>query len=123
MVPQDLVIFRKAIHQLEVLEPSNDRRFQRRFTPVGPLSRATVRFSGEEPGEEADVVDLSFNGLRLAVSTCCRCQEGDRCTIELSPDGSTVLCLDGEVRWVKSHPFITVFGVLLNPDHVELQPV
>lgn len=122
MVPQELVKFRKAIHQLEVLEPTSDRRSERRYSPLGPLSRARVIFDNRDP-EDADVIDLSYNGLRLAVSTCCRCQQGDRCTVELRPDGTTLLTLDAEVRWVKSHPFITVFGVLLDPDDTSTQPV
>lgn len=123
MMPQDLMIFHRAIHQLERLEPSSDRRKQQRYAPVGPLARARVSFDGGVTGEVADVVDLSFNGLRLAVAACCTCREGDRCTIEISPDGAMLLSLDAEVRWVKTHPFITVFGVLLNPDQIELQPV
>lgn len=123
MVPQDLVVFRKAIDQLDVIEPSSDRRNQRRYTPVGPLSRAkVVFFDGRDP-EDADVVDLSFNGLSLAVASCCRCSEGDRCTIQITPDGITQLQFDGEVRWVTIHPFITVFGVQLKTDDSSIQPV
>jgi hypothetical protein len=112
-----------ALRNLDAVVPADDRRRERRFTPTGPLSRATVRLEpGSEP-LEADIVDLSPSGMRLAVRAGVQCAEGDHCriTLELSP--AQRLQLEGEIRWSQQHPHITVFGVLLDPANAPLGPV
>ena len=114
---QNLASYRRALRQLDGLQPSDQRRAESRFAPTGPLSKARVCISsnGQDP-LDADVVDLSPSGMRLAVGPGHACCEGDQCEIELVVDPQQRLALVGEVRWVKHHPYITVFGVLLDPE-------
>ena len=116
MRQQDLAQYRRALRLLDGLQPSDQRRAESRFSPTGPLSKARVCISsnGHDP-LDADVVDLSPSGMRLAVAPGHACCEGDHCRIEVVVDASQRLALEGEVRWVKHHPYITVFGVLLDP--------
>jgi hypothetical protein len=119
----DLLVFRKALRDLQGLVPAQDRRHEYRYSPAGSLSHALVCLDGSGSFLDADVVDLSASGMRLAIGPGLNCREGDRCTIEIQPQERRLLRLDGEVRWVQSHRLITVFGVLLDPDNTLLQPV
>lgn len=123
MESQDLVAFRIALRELTGVLPAEERRKELRYTPTGPLSRAKVQINDDKLQLEADVVDLSPSGMRLAVGPGIACAEGDRCSIEITLHLQKSLNLNGEVRWVKHHPFITVFGVLLDPDNNPLQAV
>ena len=124
MVAQDLLAFRIAMSKLESLESSNDRRQEPRYMPSGHLAKARVQLRADEAQlEDADVVDLSPSGLRLAVAPGTNYREGERCLILIGPNASTTWSLDGEIRWVSQHPYITVFGVLLDPDHAPVAPV
>jgi len=116
MRAQDLAAFRSALRQQNGLVPAEDRRQEPRYTPVGPLARAKVILAASAAPIDADVVDLSLNGLRLAVTPEAIPEAGISCTIQLTPDGRRTLQLQGEIRWVERHPLITVFGVLLKSD-------
>lgn len=114
MQSQDLISLRTALRQLEGVIASQDRRHEVRYTPNGPLSKAKVLFALDPlTSLDADVVDLSPHGMRLAVEPGVACESGSYCTIEISLTPAQTLHLDAEVRWVKHHPFITVFGVRL----------
>jgi len=121
--PEDLVAFRVALRQLDALEPAFDRRRESRFTSTGPLSRAQVSITPDPEVLDADVVDLSASGMRLAVRAGVRCSEGDLCQITVQLSSTRRLQLSGEIRWSKHHPYITVFGVLLDPGSQPLGPV
>ena len=123
MVPEDLLEFRLAIAKLERVEPTTDRRHEARYAPTGWLARASVRFEQEAETCDADVIDLSPSGIRLALPPGKHFGEGERCQVMISPNASTIWQLDGEIRWVTLHPYITVFGVLLEPDHSPLSAV
>jgi hypothetical protein len=116
MRAQDLAAFRTALRLQNGLVPAEDRRQEPRYTPVGPLARAKVVLSASAGPIDADVVDLSLNGLRLAVPPDALPETGLSCGIQLTPDGRRILQLQGEIRWVERHPLITVFGVLLESD-------
>lgn len=114
MLAQDLAAFRTALRQQTGLVPAEDRRQEPRYTPVGHLARARVSVGPASPLVDADVVDLSLNGLRLAVAPDVQPKPGTACTIQLTPNGSRILKLQGEIRWVERHALITVFGVQLS---------
>lgn len=61
--------------------------------------------------------------MRLALGPGIPCHEGDRVCIEMTLSQQQTLHLNGEIRWTKHHPYITVFGVLLDPDNSPVQPV
>ena len=113
MRAQDLAAFRSALRQQIGLVAAQDRRQEPRYTPVGHLARAKVILSAAEGLIDADVVDLSLTGLRLAVPPEVNPEAGLSCKIQLTPDGRRILQLQGEIRWVERHPLISVFGVLL----------
>jgi hypothetical protein len=113
MLAQDLAAFRTALRQQNGLYPAEDRRQDPRYTPVGPLARASVRLGQLSVPVDADVVDLSLNGLRLAVPPQVMPEPGMSCKIQLTPDGTRMLQLQGQIRWVERHALITVFGVQL----------
>jgi len=123
MVPQDLLEFRIAIAKLDFVDPTCDRRHEKRYAPTGAFEQASVRFSRDTACKQADVIDLSPNGIRLALPPSEKLQEGQRCQIIITPNPSTAWKLEGEIRWVTPHPYITVFGVLLDPDNVPMAPV
>ena len=116
MRPQDLAAFRSALRQQNGLVPVENRRQEPRYTPVGSLARARVFLAASAGPVDADVVDLSLNGLRLAVPPEAMPEVGIACGIQLTPDGRRILQLQGQIRWVERHPLITVFGVLLESD-------
>lgn len=113
MLAQDLAAFRTALRQQNGLVPAEDRRQEPRYTPVSHLARARVSVGPASPPVDADVVDLSLSGLRLAVPPDVQPEPGMSCTIQLTPDGNRILKLLGEIRWVERHALITVFGVQL----------
>lgn len=115
MLAQDLAAYRMALRQQSGMLPVEDRRREPRYTPVGHLARAKVRLEPTSPPIDADVVDLSVNGLRLAVSPAVKPTPGMPCQIQLTSDGSRMLQLQGEIRWVEQHALISVFGVQLQP--------
>lgn len=124
MTQRDLFAFRMALRELEGIVPAEDRRREHRYIPSGSLSRARVCLDGQASWLDADVIDLSAHGIRLAVAPGARCRESESCLIELVTNpGRRPLRLGGEIRWVQVHQAITVFGVLLDPDHTPLQPV
>ena len=113
---QDLAAYRTALRLDPQLIPVEDRRQDPRFTPVGPLAKAKVAWAALSDLDQidADVIDLSQNGLRLAVHAGATPVPGMTCRIQLSPDGHRVLQVRGQIRWVKHHPLIIVFGVQLD---------
>lgn len=123
MQSRDLIAFRIALRELSDALPAEDRRKENRYHPTGPLSRALVLINDDSTKIDADVVDLAPSGMRLAVGAGTNCSEGDRCTIEIRLHLQRLLNLTGEIRWVKHHPYITVFGVLLDPDSMPLQAI
>lgn len=115
--------FRIALRELSDALPAEDRRREERYHPTGRLSRAQVLINDGKTKIDADVVDLNPSGMRLAVGAGTNCSEGDRCSIEIRLHLQQLLRLNGEIRWVKHHPYITVFGVLLDPDNTPDQAV
>jgi PilZ domain len=80
------------------------------------MSRAVIKLSGSTELIDADVIDVSSSGMRLAVSSVYKPKQGTTCIVQLTPDGCQNLQLQGEIRWMEEHPLITVFGVLLEPE-------
>jgi PilZ domain len=107
----DLIRYRSALRGLDDLPATVDRRCEKRYAPKGSLSKATVSLMAHPGLLDADVIELSPNGMRLAVAPGIRCKTGDRCLIEIQPTLQTCLKLQAEIRWVEEHPLITVFGV------------
>ena len=115
MRAQDLAAFRWALRRQKGLIPVNDRRKEPRYLPIGPMARARVKLTGSAELFDADVIDVSFSGLRVAVHSNLKPEQGTTCKIQLTTDGSQTLLLQGEIRWTEQRSLISVFGVLLEP--------
>jgi len=89
-----------------------ERRSDERRKPLPEHAEATVSFTGR-PGSasiQAEVLDVSSGGMRLAAFAHAEIQIGDGCLITLA--GSPAQAAQkATVRWVKPHPMIQVFGV------------
>ena len=116
MQAQDLAAYRAALRLGSHLIPVEDRRQEPRFTPIGPLAKAKVCLAAASALDQidADVIDLSSNGLRLAVHAGATPAIGMTCRIQLCPDGRRILQVRGQIRWVEHHPLIIVIGVQLD---------
>ena len=123
MRAQELAAFRWALRRQKGLVPVNDRRKEPRYLPIGPMARARVKLTESAEPIDADVIDVSFSGLRLAVHSNLKPEQGTTCKVQLTTDGSQTLLLEGEIRWTEHHPLISVFGVLLEPGTItQLSP-
>ncbi|MEB3235986.1 MAG: PilZ domain-containing protein [Cyanobacteriota bacterium] len=89
-----------------------DQRRESRRKPLPEQAQAELSFVRRQGLEriQAEVLDLSSSGMRLAAFANEQIQEGDRCEIAVHANG-TVAQHSATVRWVKPHPMIQVFGV------------
>jgi hypothetical protein len=103
-----------AAHEvvMQRAQQAYDRRADQRRKPLPDEARAEVRlFRGSVIERlDAEVLDLSSTGMRLAAFVNQRVAVGDRCEIFV---GSHHDCRShhATVRWVEPHPLIQVFGV------------
>lgn len=69
------------------------------------------------PGGEgivAEILDVSSEGMKLAISDGQTVQTGQGCHLTVSCGPSERFALGGTVRWVEQSSFITVFGIQLS---------
>jgi c-di-GMP-binding flagellar brake protein YcgR len=70
----------------------------------------------EGNGEEAsplrgEILDISADGMKIALSGSHPIALHQICRIRAGDPDATVYRLTGNVRWVDTHPLITVFGI------------
>lgn len=108
----DLDRYRQTLLNLQGLLDSGSR--SDRFKPSDTFALARVAF-GDASASAAtgEVVDISAEGMKLAFAGGTRVQVEQLCHIELGDEGADRFTLLGQVRWVDSHPLITVVGVQL----------
>lgn len=89
-----------------------ERRGEERRKPLPEQAVARLSFQRGVATEhiQADVLDVSSTGLRLAAFAKEQIQQGDHCTITI-PAAEPSQPRSATVRWVKSHALIQVFGV------------
>lgn len=112
----DLDRYRQTLLGLQGLFDSGSR--SDRFKPSDTFALAQVGLGeGSAATVTGEVVDISVDGMKLALPGGTPVEATQRCHIVLAGDGTDRFVLDGEVRWVDSHPLITVIGVqLMAPD-------
>ena len=103
-----------AAHELVMQRAQQvfERRAEERRKPLPEQIKASVSFVRHQAAQsiQAEVLDLSSTGMRLAAFANDTIRQGDRCQIavlgqEIEPPRWAT------VRWVKPHPLIQVFGV------------
>lgn len=114
----DLVQFREALQQLQGQLQQASR--PSRFKPPTDLNMVEIYWGPDsEPSESGllgEIVDLSRDGMKIAVSGNHPITPGQTCSIRAGNKESRLYKLAGSVRWVESHSLVTVFGILLEAD-------
>lgn len=98
----------------QVLEQRREER--RKPLPEKAVAEITVQRGLAMARIQAEVLDVSATGMRLAAFANEQIQQGDRCTISVQ-DSDHCEPRAATVRWVKPHPLIQVFGVQFDPQH------
>jgi len=90
----------------------NSVRREERRKPLPEQAKAEVRLlrGGRVELLQAEILDVSRSGMRLAGFVDHPVQQGDRCEISVQSVVSTVSHW-ATIRWVEPHPLIQVFGV------------
>lgn len=110
---RDLDRFRYALQRL------NDRLQQAvrpdRFKPPEDLTLARVSFTDRQGSPlVGEIIDIGADGMKIALAGGETVAVGETCELQVGADDAEHYELSGSVRWVQSHPYITVFGVLLD---------
>ena len=110
----DLERFRQALERRrsQLLEASRSSRYR----PPTDLATAQVSLPGEGAGSTpilAEILDLSGDGLRVAISPGPNLRVGQICLLRFEPESGDGFHLTGEVRWVEASAHIVVFGIRL----------
>lgn len=89
-----------------------EQRREERRKPLPEQAQAEVSFLRRAGLEriQAEVLDLSSGGMRLAAFANERIEQNDRCAITVR-GAQQAEARWATVRWVKPHPMIQVFGV------------
>ena len=110
----DLERFREALERQRsrLLEASRDSRYK----PPTDLASASLALAGDGASAAemvAEILDLSGDGMKVAIAAGPPVRVGQTCSLLFEPDSGESFALLGEVRWVESSAFITVFGIAL----------
>lgn len=116
MASTDLSRFRTALHELQ--DELEHASRPSRFKPPVDLSLVRVQ---PDPGSEAtplsgEIVDLSPEGMKIALTGRHEFHVDQPCRILAGSPDTTVYDLLGTIRWIETHPLITVFGIRLEGD-------
>lgn len=118
MAQSDLPSDPLAAHEVVMkrAEQLFERRREERRNPLPEQAQAEVGFARGLGLEriQAEVLELSTSGMRLAAFADHQVQQGDRCAITVQGNAK----IDGrwaKVIWVNQHPLIQVFGVQFDP--------
>jgi hypothetical protein len=111
----DLERFRQALHreQQHLVEASRASRFK----PPTDLTSAELSLLGDDGSSSApitaEILDLSGDGMKIAISPGPDLREGQICLLRFQPNASEGYQLRGAVRWLEASTFILVFGIQL----------
>lgn len=123
MTSPDLLRFRNALEdrQDQLEEASRPSRFK----PPTDLTLVEIRFGTDsDPGTlqplVGEILDISVDGMKIALNGAHPIDRNQSCRIIAAvPDapGAAAYRLVGNVRWVDSHPLVTVFGIQFEAAH------
>ncbi|MFN9872142.1 MAG: PilZ domain-containing protein [Cyanobacteriota bacterium] len=112
MPPGDLDRYRQAFLRLQHHLEQGARAD--RFKPPENFALARVRLGDPDAAPvTGEIVDISPDGMKLALEGGHSIPVGQPCHLDIGADGKEWFELEGLVRWVDSHPLITVIGVQL----------
>lgn len=110
--PGDLDRYRLALQRLQHLLEQGARAD--RFKPPENFALAQVRFGDASAAPlTGEIVDISPDGMKLALEGGHPIAVGEPCRLDIRAEGKEWFELQGLVRWVDSHPLITVIGLQL----------
>jgi hypothetical protein len=112
--------FRDAFRRLEkrLQEASRSTRFK----PPTDLATARVHLksTSSPDGLVGEVLDLSLDGMKLAIEAGHDIAVGEHCNIAIGDGEGETYALVGTVRWIEDTSYITVFGISLeSADRIE----
>ena len=117
MVTEDLERFREAFRRLE-------RRLEEalrsdRFKPPTGLATARLHLTASEASEGilGEVLDLSVEGLKMAITAGHALSVGQLCALVLGDGEGETYDLRGTVRWIEATSYISVIGLSLESAH------
>lgn len=110
----DLERFRQALNRERQLLMEASR--SSRFRPPTNLATAQLSLLSDDQISEpifAEILDLSGDGMRIAISPGPDLRVGQICLLRFQPETGDSFQLQGEVRWLETSNFILVFGIVL----------
>lgn len=114
MADSDLPRDPLAAHEvvMQRAEAVLERRNEERRKPLPEQTQAEVCFVRHQGSQsiQAEVLEVSTTGMRLAAFANDSIHQGDRCEIAVQGQDPVVRRW-ATVRWIKPHPLIQVFGV------------
>ncbi len=112
MPPGDLDLYRRALQRLEHHLEAGSRAD--RFKPPETFALARLHFGeGSTAAVTGEIVDISSDGMKLALEGGHPIGVDQSCRLAIGAHGSEWFELEGVVRWVDTHPLITVIDVQL----------
>lgn len=111
--PSDLDRFRRAFYRdrPQLLETSHMSRYRPPDPATAELS--LVNDDSETASVLAEILDLSGDGMKIAIGPGAGIQVGQICLLKLQQETGDNFQLRGQVRWVETSTYILVFGILL----------
>ncbi len=114
MVTGDLEQFRVAFRRLEERLQAASR--SDRFKP--PTGLATARLHQESMGAAegvlGEVLDLSVDGMKLAIEASHDLEVGQHCSVVVGDGEGETYDLRATVRWIEATSYISVIGLSLD---------
>lgn len=90
----------------------DDRRAEPRYAPAGGEIAARVKDVDSGEDLQADLLDISNTGMRMAIDRGTGLKEGAKCLATLFPHGAEELRLQGVIKRVEQHSAITVIAII-----------
>jgi hypothetical protein len=114
MATGDLERFREAFRRLEKRLEEASR--SDRFKPPTGLATARLHFESRQPSEGvfAEVLDLSADGLKVAIEAGHRPAVGHPCNVVVGDGEGETYDLRGTIRWIEATSYISVIGLSLD---------
>ncbi len=87
-----------------------------RFKPPTDLATARIHLKSTmaSQGLAGEVLDLSLDGMKLAIQAGHPLEVGQRCHVSVGAEEGETYALTGTVRWFEETSYITVFGLSLD---------
>ncbi len=114
MATGDLERFQEAFRRLEKRLEEASRAD--RYKPPTGLATARLHLASMQPAEGvfAEVLDLSADGLRIAIEAGHHPAVGQPCSVVMGDGEGETYDLQGTIRWIEATSYISVIGLSLD---------